>query len=1047
MFIKNQGRLVPVFDSPENSPLKPTEQSTPGEPAVASPKMTVTADTRAELDGTAGVADSNQNPANPSTLEQPKSSEEPFLSLNKNTRFSMADHLLDKLNGDAGLAQPSSTNMPSGYLGNFQSMGLGKESETSRSKQLSMAESLLDKLNVGSGVAQPNILPGGESRANFLSNGLGSSNSPPPQERESDTGRSRELSVADQLLNKLNVNSGVAQPNGMPSNMMNMFSALMQPDSQEMQKYRNNFGSDKQFEEMSNEKVGEGRSGGHRLRDDDDDATSRCSIPGCLETKLRHRNPEKYDNPSIPSTEDIIQNVLHSPDFPTVAAQILHNSVIRDDEKHLDRYSDDVMPHDLKEHFSRGNSVESYSREKAREREREEEKQKEKDEEEETEREEEYERKHRRRGKLRHSLTDAPRDAPRGNSAEEMLKHMMEQLPQSSHGMDPLSSSAMPNPASTLAQNGGGMTSFFNPGTGGIDSLVPPPSPQDISNQADALRDQLNVMSMQGGASRSGMQGLDPGQIQFNMQHNLAPGPIGEPSMIDNAQQMGSPGAPPDPPIMKIPTPAGFTGMTSPISDDLQRQMGITNMESMQINPSFGAQNPMLNMLSSSKGTSRHHISGSMENESPFPGTMPPPLGANEGFISNPMSKMDFPEQEQLSAETPDQLLEYAKQKAFRQQIQSTKFDRLGHDTKDSESEMMDSDTDHLPILSRGLPLNSRQLAKDPTQLLDLIHSPFNNIPDGEVGQSRSNVHPELTAPGAPGATSVADLPLGNAPFDLPVKADVPAKSMISDASRYDHSPDVLLEQLRKQRDREMGVGGDFADPVTFSKYKKARYMEDIAKSRGQIPSAVDPSLADFINNGPEDPHAHHGQQMDIQSHSIASSDKRDSRYAYKHNSLNNQISVLPGDIVQYNHGKMSSDPANVINSFFKDNSFKTDSYNEYRNSIPRYRNSIARPENVTTNPDGSINRANVIRTLPHSHVELRINGKKITRSENQRRDKLAGPSNNPNGETIFSKGPVKLELSHAADKSKIVNIITSAPYNVTDDRKRTHIAKAHELH
>merc|ERR1719354_369496 len=321
---------------------------------------------------------------------------------------------------------------------------------------------------------------------------------------------------------------------------------------------------------------------------------SRCLIPGMdcdnLETKLRYKSSDKkFDNPSIPSTEDIIQNVLHSPDFPTVAAQILHNSVIRDDKKHLDRYSDDLMPHDMKEHFSRDDSIEHFAREKLRERERDDEKEKDEDEESDDDGGDRYKRKHRRKEKASAGVASA---VQRG-SPEEMLKYMMEQLPTSPHGMGQL-------PNSAAEQGGGGMTSFFNPGTGGLENISPPQSPQDVSNQAEGLRDQLNVMSLQNPSSR-GMQGFNPGQIQFNMQHNLAPGPIGEPSMIDNAQQMGSSAPSPDA-IMKMP-PVGFNGgVQSPISDDLQRQMGISNMDTLQLNSPFGAQNPMLNMLSTSKG-------------------------------------------------------------------------------------------------------------------------------------------------------------------------------------------------------------------------------------------------------------------------------------------------------------------------------------------------------------------------------------------------------------------------------------------------------------
>lgn len=246
-------------------------------------------------------------------------------------------------------------------------------------------------------------------------------------------------------------------------------------------------------------------------------------------------------------------------------------------------------------------------------------------------------------------------------------------------------------------------------------------------------------------------------------------------------------------------------------------------------------------------------------------------------------------------------------------------------------------------------------------------------------------------------------------------------QKMQKESSEFEGNPDDLLEMLRRQNDKVFHKN--------FGEYSKSRLREQRARSR-QLPlGSVDPSFADDISNDDG-----FNQPFDVQSKSLAT-ENEDNQFLNSRHHLpsRHDLSVLPDNFVQYKHGRMSMDSADVVNSFFRDPQY--------------YRNKIAHPpdskSNIKTNKKVKpVVRASITKTLPEDNVELRVNGKKLIDKNTLRSKIVNGKIVKAKGKTLSSKGPVQIELSHGEDKRKIINIITKSKYNVTEDRRRTKIPK-----
>lgn len=762
-------------------------------------------------------------------------------------------------------------------------------------------------------------------------------------------------SVTDHILDRLNINSGVANPDQVPM-PVSTISNIKVP-------YRGGSGFNRmsQDHDADFEHFKEENDMQIKYSSEDEPPSSRCAIPGynCNDPMSQgtpQRKDTRYQNPHIPTTEDIIESVLHSPEFPMVAAHILHKSM----SSHGSRYGH--QDSDFESSY-RPNDDGIYR-----------------------------------------SDSNYPDD--RGSSTRYFRGNPDEPDP---------STADLTRFASVDGDDRGSSHSRHQ-----IDLSGP---------LRDSLKDVHMLSTQDLNEPSSSVQGMNPGTIQFNMQQNLAHQMPGEFGMFDQKRLMNEAQS-----SDLAPEPPSYDPRNSQvISDDLQKQMGLSQQLSNYMNPDSPE-------VISRVGSSRHVISGQKSNDlfqNPDPSfitkvpassrSMSRSSGLDFNDISDPPQKLDSTQQE-FVGQTPDQLLEYAKRKTFQQQFQSTTMDRMNHERIDSDQNLPNIDPgSNMPMMipkSQMSPdRDSQQPAEDPAQLLDTVHgNQFDMYSNGERPAERPGTRHSIissrTRSDAIGGSNIESAL--NSPT---MQNNGMVSKDIENSFDGDRSPDMLLEMLRRQKDRTMGFAGGM-DPETLNKYKKARFTEESARQRGEIPLSDDPSLADDINGGGGEM-----QQMEIQSKELASDNHKDSRFLRDHrlgNLHHNQISVVPGNLIQYNHGKMSMDSADVVNSFFKDKSFY------YRNKIPR-----------PINGSQPMVRASIYHNLQSDKIELRVNGKKLSSNQKARRSRLGNKkSKNPYGETIFSKGPIKVELSHGLDKRKIVNIITQSQFNVTDDRKRTHIPK-----
>ena len=242
-----------------------------------------------------------------------------------------------------------------------------------------------------------------------------------------------------------------------------------------------------------------------------------------------------------------------------------------------------------------------------------------------------------------------------------------------------------------------------------------------------------------------------------------------------------------------------------------------------------------------------------------------------------------------------------------------------------------------------------------------------------------------------------------------------------SPTSAFTSSPDDLLEMLRKKNSNMFTKNFDIMNS------NSVRSNQNLNELGG-----LDPSLADEVSGGPKI-----SQPIDVQNRNFLVNEKN----SYKPKGTNANylggISVLSDGLVQYKHGRLSMDTSGVVNSFLQDQH--------------QSRNQISHPFNdkfkIQSNVSKPIVRATISNTLPGDNIELMINGRKLLDRANSRSNIVSGKNLEPAGKTIMSKQPVQIELSHDANKRKIINIKTIGKYNVTDNvRKRNSIVKPKQV-
>jgi len=271
---------------------------------------------------------------------------------------------------------------------------------------------------------------------------------------------------------------------------------------------------------------------------------------------------------------------------------------------------------------------------------------------------------------------------------------------------------------------------------------------------------------------------------------------------------------------------------------------------------------------------------------------------------------------------------------------------------------------------------------------------------------------------------------------DMPLAGDVNFKKLPSG------SPEALLELLNKDNNQMFrgNMGSiDREEDLLMQKFNKQRpkYERGVTRRKVPIPKFgdPDPSVADSIA----------GQQFDVEDKGLAADNNGDHMPFYGKKSLlngrsNNQVSVVPDDLLQLHHGRMSMDSANVISHFFKEP--------QYRSNIP---GSLAQRklESRAVIKKQKVGNGTIVgeykKNLVDDGIQLEVNGSPLYDHANVRSNirNAGGKFVNGHARTIKSKGPIQIELRHDAHAHKIVNIITNSKFNVTSDsRKRTNIPR-----
>ena len=189
----------------------------------------------------------------------------------------------------------------------------------------------------------------------------------------------------------------------------------------------------------------------------------------------------------------------------------------------------------------------------------------------------------------------------------------------------------------------------------------------------------------------------------------------------------------------------------------------------------------------------------------------------------------------------------------------------------------------------------------------------------------------------------------------------------------------------------------------------------------------LDPSFADMMGN----------QALDVTQKNAALTNPVESSFFRsgghqrgRHRSRNrnrNFLSVMSHDDLRFEHSKNSIDSGDDINPMNQADVF-------VRHKI-RYPDLMGDKRSLRSH------------SLHSDNIELRVNGKTLAQKTSLRSQIIDGKIHQGHGETLTSKSPVKIELSHADDarKTKIINIVTSGKFNVTES-KRDKVSKQDKL-
>ena len=178
----------------------------------------------------------------------------------------------------------------------------------------------------------------------------------------------------------------------------------------------------------------------------------------------------------------------------------------------------------------------------------------------------------------------------------------------------------------------------------------------------------------------------------------------------------------------------------------------------------------------------------------------------------------------------------------------------------------------------------------------------------------------------------------------------------------------------------------------------------------------IDPSVADVISANRLG-----GQQIDIERKSSAADNtvgRELSTPQFSDPLGQNSVSVLRGNDLQYEQSRNSIDSNHVVRNYFEEQA--------------QARQHISKPT------DRLISKKSQTKSLLDDNIEIKVNGQELADKGSLRSKIINGKVIKGKGKTLTSKGPVRIELSHSDDnkKTKIVNIITSTKYNVTDTRR-----------
>ena len=243
-------------------------------------------------------------------------------------------------------------------------------------------------------------------------------------------------------------------------------------------------------------------------------------------------------------------------------------------------------------------------------------------------------------------------------------------------------------------------------------------------------------------------------------------------------------------------------------------------------------------------------------------------------------------------------------------------------------------------------------------------------------------------------------------------------------------NPESLLDMLSKRKTNDMSnrdvmdweraqenqaLSGIKADNSAF-----ARGISEIGtngmQSISSLPTpsirGVDPSFADVVGN----------QAFDIANRNSAGDNPVESSFFRPgRNSYNgagqNSISVVSHDDLRYEQSKNaidSGDNASPLN--------QADVYVRHK----------------IFNPDISGTKRSKMASLQDDNIEVKVNGKPLAERGSLRSKIVNGKVKKGHGKTLSSKKPVRIELSHLNDakRTKVVNIITTGKYNLTESRR-----------